>query len=430
MPKSSASPAHARTGRTPKARKAFRDDTEIGALALPRQGRRDWHDGKCPGLIVRVDSTGRIAFLVRARGPRVDGKPTEAVRRVLGQWPDLGLEAARLEAARVLGMIRRGEDPDREDLSAASLERAFREALRNRPLRPRTRQNYEKQWDRHLAPFAKMPMTAVTSAWVRDRMEAAQSGAQRGKGGQTEANRLRSLISTICTEWCAHNPSALHPIKEQRVRKAVGADGRPSAPRKHKLTVDQARAYADAIERYATTEKGFPTVRRNMADYLILNMFVGLRRSNGLGLRWEWVDLKAGRIVIPESETKTGRAYSVSIPPKVAAMLKRRRETAKSELVFPGRRDPSKPMNEPGKAHKAVLELAGLPRDAVTLHDMRRTLGSAMIATGSDITAVRDQLGHSNIATTSIYLNLDGEGTVRDAVNRAAAAFGGEGDAA
>jgi integrase len=381
-------------------------------------------------LIVRKASTGRVSFIIRVRGPRVDNQPGKVQRHTLGHWPDMGLEAARAEAARVLGLIRRGEDPAREDLSAASLERAYREAIRNRPLRPRTLKTYEDQWNRHLAKFGKRPMTAITSAWVRDRMDAAKSGASKGSGGVTEANRLRSLISTICTEWCAHNPGALHPIKEQRVRKAVGENGRPTAPRKQKLTVEQARTYAEAIERYAATDDGLSSIRRNMADYLILNMFVGLRRSNGLGLRWEWVDLKAGRIVVPETETKTGRAYSVSIPPRVAEMLKRRKATAKTELVFPGRRDPTKPLHEPGKAHKAVLELAGLPRDAVTLHDMRRTLGSAMIATGSDITAVRDQLGHSNIATTSIYLNLDGESTVRDAVNRVAAAFGGEGDAA
>jgi site-specific recombinase XerD len=49
-----------------------------------------------------------------------------------------------------------------------------------------------------------------------------------------------------------------------------------------------------------------------------------------------------------------------------------------------------------------------------------------MIANGADVSEVREQLGHANIATTSIYLNLHGEDTVKKSLERAAAAFGAE----
>jgi site-specific recombinase XerD len=48
-----------------------------------------------------------------------------------------------------------------------------------------------------------------------------------------------------------------------------------------------------------------------------------------------------------------------------------------------------------------------------------------MIAQGADVSEVREQLGHANIATTSVYLNLSGEGTVRKSLEKTAAAFGG-----
>lgn len=428
---------HARTGSAPKHEKPLNHDADVGALPRPRKGRRDYHVKDTPGLIVRVSPTS-VAFIVRKRGPRIDDKPGPIHKIVLGHFPALGLEAAKAESARVVGLIRQGMDPKQADTAGYSLARAWEWAKSNRPLKPSTLRDYEDRWNRHLKAHAATPMSVVCgpggSEWVKARMLEAQSKATKG-AGVADANHLRSLLSTICSEWCLSNPSGRHPILEKRVRKAVLPNGKSGQHRKNKLTVDQARQYVRALERYAAGE-GRPgklpdtryqrQLRRDVADYLLLTLHVGLRKSNGLGLRWEWVNLDAAKITVPATETKTKREYEVSIPGPVLAMLKRRAEASTGPLVFPGRRDPAKPMNSPDKAHKAVLKLAGLPDDAVTIHDQRRTLGSAMIASGADVSEVREQLGHANISTTSIYLNLKGEDNARRSIERAAAAFSGE----
>lgn len=428
---------HARTGSAPKHERPLTTDADVGALPRPRKGRRDYHVRDVPGLMVRV-SPDSVRFIVRKRGPRPNPEtPGRIWKIVVGQFPTMTMHDAREEARVLVGRIERGEDPTRPAAAGMTLGDAKRWMLSNRPLKPSTRADYEDRWKRHLDTHARTSMTQITPGWVKERMDEAQSKAQKGDG-TVDANRLRSLLGSIFTEWCKLNPGAQHPVRA--VSKARKADGSAPAPRTNKLTVDQARAYARALERYAAGEgverkiedsHYQKALRQSMADYLTLNLYVGLRKSNGIGLRWEWIDLDAATITVPATETKTKKELVVNIPAPVLAMLKRRHDDSERHpvFVFPGRRNTDKPMNSPGKAHEVVLKMAGLPDDAVTIHDMRRTLGSAMIAQGADVSEVREQLGHANIATTSIYLNLKGENTVKKSLERAAAAFGGEGAA-
>jgi len=426
--------SHARTGSAPKHERPLTTDEDVRALPRPRKGRRDYHVRDVPGLMVRV-SPDSVRFIVRKRGPRPNpATPGRIWKIVLGQFPTMTMHDAREEARVLVGRIERGEDPTRPAAAGMTLGDAKRWMLSNRALKRSTREDYEDRWKRHLDTYANVPMGQITPGWVKERMDDAQSKAKKGDG-TTDANRLRSLLGSIFTEWCKLNPGANHPVRA--VSKARKEDGSAPAPRTNKLTVDQARAYARALERYAEGE-GRPgkmldspyqrQQRRSMADYLMLNLYVGLRKGNGIGLRWDWIDLGAATITVPGSETKTKKELVVNIPGPVLSMLKRRHEDTQRHpvYVFPGRRNSDKPMNSPNKAHEAVLKLAGLPNDAVTIHDMRRTLGSAMIANGADVSEVREQLGHANISTTSIYLNLKGENTVKKSLERAAAAFGGE----
>lgn len=434
--KTTTSNTHARSGSAPKHERPLTTDADVGALPRPRKGRRDYHVKDTPGLMVRV-SPASVLFIVRKRGPRLDDQPGTIHKVVIGQYPTMSLEAAKEEAVRRVRLIDKGADPKQPDTAEWSLGKAWNWAKQNRTLKPSTLRDYKDRWDRHLSAYEGTSMKEITPEWVRARMDGARENAKKGDG-VVDANRLRSLLGTILTEWCERNglnPATHNPVRA--VRKAKKPDGLPPAPRKNKLTVEQARAYTRALERYAAGE-GRPgkyedspyqrAQRRSMADYLLLNMNVGLRKGNGTGLRWEWVNLNAGTITVPASQTKTKREYVVNVPGPVLSMLKRRHADTERHpvYVFPGRRNSDKPMNSPNKAHEAVLKLAGLPAGAVTIHDQRRTLGSAMIASGADVSEVREQLGHANVATTSIYLNMDGEDKVRKSLERTAAAFGGE----
>jgi len=49
-----------------------------------------------------------------------------------------------------------------------------------------------------------------------------------------------------------------------------------------------------------------------------------------------------------------------------------------------------------------------------SVHTLRHTCASWYLKNGAKLTSIRDMLGHSNIATTSIYLTEDEEQMIQD----------------
>lgn len=447
MPESVAD-THARTGRKALKSFALTDRDSALKLARPRGDARyvDHHVKGVGGMVVRVYAGGSRSYMVVKRSPGEPGKPGELWRITVGDVGVMEPDEARDKARALIGKIERGENPRASDSKGATLEDAYRWMLSNNTgIRPATRRNYEGYWKRHLSAkdIAQARMGSIDALWVKARMDAAVSAwvdekrtiPKPGAGGE-EANKLRGMLGKMFADWIAANGGhGTNPVRAVRKFKR-------GKKRKNKLTIAQARQYLAACERYAAGE-GRPgkipddpyrkRLRQTAADYLVLTLLVGLRRSNGLGLRWAWINFDAGTITVPADEFKTGNTtnavdHEFNVPSQALAVLKRRRDDPgrHPEFVFPGRgRNADGPMEEPAKAHAAVLKLAGLPKRIVSIHDLRRTLGSAMIAQGADVSEVREQLGHANIATTSVYLNLSGEGTVRKSLEKAAAAFGG-----
>jgi len=87
-----------------------------------------------------------------------------------------------------------------------------------------------------------------------------------------------------------------------------------------------------------------------------------------------------------------------------------------SQWVFPAPMDPGKPVNGALvrlKVWYRVLRRAGLR--AVRLHDLRHTLATLLLETGTPIAFVQGQLGHS-----SIQMTVDRYGHIRPEVRREA----------
>ncbi len=439
---------HARTGRKALKSFALTDRESMLKLARPKGDAKyvDHHVKGIGGMVVRVYAGGSRSYMVVKRSPGAPGKPGRRWKITVGDVGVMEPEEAKDAARTILGKIERGENPLASDTKGATVEDAYRWMLANNTgIRPATRRNYEGYWKRHLSAkdIAQTRMESIDAQWVKARMDAAVSDwkdeartiPKPGAGGE-EANKLRGMLGKMFADWITANGGrGTNPVRAVRKFKR-------GPRRKNKLTTDQARQYLAACERYAEGV-GRPgkipddpyrkRLRLTAADYLILTLHVGLRRSNGLGLRWSWIDFDRATIQVPADEFKTGNTtnavdHEFNVPAPALAVLKRRRDDPgrHPEFVFPGRgRNSEGPMEEPAKAHAAVLALAGLPKRVVSIHDLRRTLGSAMIAQGADVSEVREQLGHANIATTSVYLNLSGEGTVRKSLEKTAAAFGG-----
>lgn len=116
---------------------------------------------------------------------------------------------------------------------------------------------------------------------------------------------------------------------------------------------------------------------------------------------------KGGGLNIGETKTETG-TRTIVLPPSTAELLRKRKETAVSEWIFPNIYEPEKPMH-PDYAYrrlKTLLKQAELP--LIRFHDLRHTFASILINQDVPLLNVSTFLGHSDLSTTAnIYAHLD-----------------------
>ena len=165
-----------------------------------------------------------------------------------------------------------------------------------------------------------------------------------------------------------------------------------------------------------------------------LGLACGLRREEMCGLRWRDVDLDRGvlrvrvavcqcegKAVVKEPKTPTSRR-EVPLEPDLASRLARRRRRlvtlsggrpeAIEDLYVLG--DSSGAFYYPDRLTKEfasiakMLDLVGTTGRRVTLHDLRHTYATYLVAAGTDIKTVSSLMGHANAAMTlNTYASAD-----------------------
>jgi integrase len=164
----------------------------------------------------------------------------------------------------------------------------------------------------------------------------------------------------------------------------------------------------------------------------VVGLATGMRRGEMLALRWGDVDLDHGSIRVERSIEQTNRGLAfkapktragrrtVSIPSSVAAELRQHwreqqemrlqlalgRAGAK-DLVFPRPDGSLWPPDSLSVEWRDTIRALKLPK--VTLHGLRHTHVSQLIAAGLDIVSVSRRIGHANATITlGVYGHLYG----------------------
>ena len=155
----------------------------------------------------------------------------------------------------------------------------------------------------------------------------------------------------------------------------------------------------------------------------LLALFLGLRRSELLGLKESDVDIVNGTIRIHETRhrvhsenltqtTKTERSTRVLALPdillvEIARLLDSHRQFPYEKtdyLIWNGFGEPINPQALSSRLTRHE-EKYGLPH--VTLHGLRHTYASLLNASGVDMSRISRELGHSNLTTTAnIYTHI------------------------
>jgi integrase len=169
---------------------------------------------------------------------------------------------------------------------------------------------------------------------------------------------------------------------------------------------------------------------RSLYPIVATALGTGLRRSELLALRWQDVDLdgamlrveraleqtKRGGLVFRQPKTRHGKR-SVSLPPSTVTVLREHRVTQLEQrltlslgkasagaLVFATWDGSTRSPNALTKEWSLAMQRAGL---TATLHSLRHTHASMLIASGLDVLTISRRLGHGSPAITlGVYGHL------------------------
>jgi integrase len=133
-------------------------------------------------------------------------------------------------------------------------------------------------------------------------------------------------------------------------------------------------------------------------------------------MRWPQINFSRVVWTIPAEEAKEDEPLIIPLLPQALEILKRRKQAATNEWVFPGRGRTGH-LVEPKSCWRRILEAAGLSN--LWLHDLRRTMGSWQAMTGASLPIIGKSLGHAPGSTaTSVYARLI-DAPVRESMQKA-----------
>ena len=153
-------------------------------------------------------------------------------------------------------------------------------------------------------------------------------------------------------------------------------------------------------------DSGFEQVR----NQLILELFyeTGIRRSELVGIKDADVDTEA---MILKVTGKRNKQRLIPFAERLKKMILyyiyvRAREVGEESMAFFVRKD-GRPVTTAIVYHIVKKQLASIPTlSKRSPHVLRHTFATSMLNDGATMSAVRDLLGHSSLASTSIYTHV------------------------
>jgi len=351
----------------------------LNALPKAKAGRRDYYnDDQITGLQLVVTETGRKSFYLYAW---FRGTPK---RFRIGGYPDITVERARKLAERIRGDLAEGKDPlaerEREKLQGVSLREAFQsfEDVRGRRLKASTLASYRKYLTSVFADWIDKPFIAITRDKISQRH--AQVSRESGPAHADNAMRtLRAILNFAMVQFEGEDgerPMAENPVARLSQTKAWNRVKRRTTV----IAEHQLRPWFEAILKL---RHGPPDSQDALvADYLLLLVLTGLRRSEAAGLKWGQVDLEGRTFTLTDEQTKNRQPHTLPLSDYLIELLRRRQgRSGKSPFVFPGPGE-SGHLVEPRPQMRRITAESGV---SFILHDLRRTF--ATVAESLDIPA-------------------------------------------
>lgn len=209
---------------------------------------------------------------------------------------------------------------------------------------------------------------------------------------EKEINLLRILLDPLGGQ---HRVKGIWPENPARqISPPRKVDERIPQP----LWRDDIKAFYKALRGHRTKLYGY------LVPLAMTYLYAGLRPTELINLTPKDVNLAIGKITVqgkPGVRTKTGRARSIEIHPKLLVYIESSLRKG-GGYVFGGERKITP--DSVSRALRQVIDETG--REGLTPYSLRHTFITALLRSGADIREVQDRAGHSRLSTTMRYLHV------------------------
>jgi integrase len=278
-------------------KKAFTEEG-VAKMSAPRGTRREIGDAIQRGLVLRIGETGVKSWSViykvpGERGVSPTGRPLKGSQKriTIGQYPMLGVAAAREEASRIIGKALTGRDPrpERRDTNLLRHTNSV-EAVSKRMVELAKKQveswpKIEQTLRDYVWPsLGNRPIADISQADIHALLD--DLVAQGREGTAREVRKMLSRLLNYATEKSLITASPMAGMKRRD------------------LTLESSdRVLSDEEIKavwIATGEMGYPF--GTLARMLLLT---GQRKGDWEGARWSEIDAKERWLSIPKERYKT-----------------------------------------------------------------------------------------------------------------------------
>lgn len=364
--------------------------TVVSNLPFAEKGQVFYWDAELPGFGMYTGTKSKT-WCVQQR----IGNKTKRV--VLGKYPTMTAEQARIAAKKGIGAIAAGIDTVQEkrekNIKAVTLGEVFTAFLDSRQLKPKTVRDYTGVMNNIYPDWQKLAITDISRDAVERRHK--KIGNERGEAyANLGARTLRSVLNYASAKYETNKGLSILP--ENPVKRISQTRGWYKVERRTgHLKPHQLQAWFDAVLSIDN-----PTIR----DYLLFVLLTGTRKDESAKLQWTDIDLIDNSYILRDPKNK--RPIQLPLSDYLADMLTKRKASSNNAFVFPG--DGARGyLVEPKRQIAKIVEKTELP---FGMHDLRRTF--VTIAESLDISsfAVKALVNHKQgDDVTSGYIQMNVE---------------------
>ena len=377
----------------------------------PREKHYRVFDTDQPGLFIRVQPSGHMAYMVSWARNR---------ERSLGRVGTLTLAQARTEAARYLADAHEHGEPlavtqNRRNANTPTLREFLDDTYL--PWFKAHHKGYDKTLHTLDNNFSSIMVRRLNDITGRD-LELVRTSWLTGGNKPATANRKMGTISGVFSRAAEWGLIAEHPLERLKQLK-VDSKGQvrylsPDEAERLRGALDarqeQMRAERDSANKWRQERDRQPledlravTFTDHLKPMILLALNTGVRRGELFSLKWSDVNFATKTITVVGATAKTSETRHIPTNKEALATLQEwQKQVGGVGYVFAGQGGGR--MEDVKSAWLKLLERAEV--QGFRWHDMRHDFASRLVMVGVPLNTVRDLLGHSDIKMTLRYAHL------------------------